>query len=365
MKSSTTWDAALDWDGVREEILERYCVGGEHASVLADEYGVNSATIARHLTSWGAQGHKGDILKYYELTGLEPPAELHPKLRRTVYDYTKVERPPPELPKKKFQSYDEAALHWSDVHFPFEDPRAVSILYQITAEVRPTTLMSQGDMLDLWQISTHRPPLETKLKMHQIDMQESLDMLLDHLDIMIGLAEPGARRVYLHGNHEDRFDRLLADLQTNMKTLALMRLPKIRDVLNLDYLLGLSENGWESHSYLEGDRTLLHDRLLCIHGYRANKYPTTAHLQQYGKSVVFGHSHRIQNFTSRDLRGTDSGWNMGCLCDLNPHWRSRPDWHQGFGVSVWKEVDGEWFFNFEQVRIHDGIAIFRDKFYKG
>ena len=182
---------------------------------------------------------------------------------------------------------------------------------------------------------------------------------------MVSLAAEGARRVYLHGNHEDRFDRLMADMQTNPKTLALMRLPKIRDVLNLDYILGLTENGWETHSYLEGDRFLLHDRLLCIHGYRANKYPTTAHLQQYGKSVVFGHSHRIQNFTSRDLRGTDGGWNMGCLCDLDPHWRSRPDWHQGFGVATWKQDDGDWYFNFEQVRIHDGVAIFRDKFYRG
>ena len=299
--TSTSWDPVLDWDEIQDEIIEKYCVFGTSIQDLADEYGVNRRTMGRHLRGWGANGHRLNPIKYYELMGLALPPEFQPKLKPVRHLYDGESRKPPALPSKKFDSFDEVTLHWSDIHYPFHDPRAVEILYQITAEMKPTSLISQGDMLDLWQISTHRPPLENKLKLHQIDMQKSLDSLLDHLEIMVSLATKGARRVYLHGNHEDRFDRLLADMQTNVKTLALMRLPKIMEVLNLDYLLGLTENGWESHSYLEGDRFLLHDRLLCIHGYRANMYPTRAHLQQYGKSVVFGHSHRIQNFTSRDL----------------------------------------------------------------
>lgn len=365
-RGPTTWDEAADWEGLRGELLEKYCIEGLSHASLSEEFGLSASSIGRHLKSWGASApDRGSPIRYYELMGLEIPPEYQPKLKPVRHEYDPKVRPAPSLPSSKFQSYDELTLHWSDVHFPFEDERAVQILYQVTSDMKPTTLVAQGDMLDLWQISNHRPPLEQKLGMHQINIQESIEQLADHLDTMVGLARKGAQRVYLHGNHEDRFDRLLADMQMNPKTLALMRIPRIREVLNLDYILGLRENGWETHSYLEGDRFLLHDRLLCIHGYRTTKYATNSHLTQYGKSVCFGHSHRIQNFTSRDLRGTDGGWNMGCLCDLDPHWRSRPDWHQGFGVVTWKQDNGDWYFNFEQVRIHDGVAIFRDKFYRG
>lgn len=365
-KTPGSWEAVADWEGLKSEILERYCINAETIDTISEWIGCHRTTVANHLKTWGCTWQdRGAPRRYYEVMGLELPPEYEPRLKPVRHEYGTSTRPAPRLPSSKFTSYDEVTLHWSDVHFPFEDPRAVQILYQVTADMKPTTLVAQGDMLDLWQISNHRPPLEKKLGMHQIDIQDSVEQLADHLDIMVGLAQEGAQRIYLHGNHEDRFDRLLADMQTNHKTLALMRIPKIQTVLNLDYILGLTENGWETHSYLEGDRFLLHDRLLCIHGYKTTKYATNSHLMQYGKSVCFGHSHRIQNFTSRDLRGTDGGWNMGCLCDLDPHWRSRPDWHQGFGVVTWKKDKDNWYFNFEQVRIHDGVAIFRDKFYRG
>jgi predicted phosphodiesterase len=360
-----------EWpSGVQDQVLQWYLIDGIASTTIQDTIGITSASIRRMLKRFGVDtsrygGDRGQAYRYYEITGQELPEEFKPRLRAVRPDYSPQQLKIVDPKIKKIESADEVSLHWSDTHFPFHDPRAISCLYQIASEVKPTTLVMQGDLIDLWQISTHRPPLETKLKMNQIDIQESINQAVNHLGIMSTMVRPGADKIYLMGNHEDRFERTLADMQLNPKTLALMRIPKIQETLNLDYILGLSDTGWDSHNYLEGDRFLLHDRLLCIHGYRANMYSAKAHLQDYGKSVIFGHSHRIQNWTSRDLRGTDAAWNMGCLCELDPHWRSRPNWHQGFAVVVWKKVDDDWFYSVEQVRVHEGVAIFRDKIYRG
>jgi predicted phosphodiesterase len=359
------WTPELD-----EEILFSYLVEGITLELIGAKIGVNQRSVGRRLKRLGVDtarygGWRGQSHKYYELLGLEVPEQYKPRLipKRPEYTPEQLKIVDPSL--KRPESYDEVSLHWSDTHFPFQDPAAIDCLYAVATDIWPTYLVMQGDLIDLWQISNHRPPLETKLKMHQIDIQEAIDQAVEHLGIMSTMGKPGAEKVLLLGNHEDRFERNLAEMQLNSKTLALMRIPKIQETLNLDYILGLSDTGWAMHNYLEGDRYLLHDRLLCIHGYRSNMYSAKSHLQDYGKSVIFGHSHRIQNWTSRDLRGTDASWNMGCLCDLDPHWRQRPNWHQGFAVVSWREVDDEWLFNVEQVRIHEGVAIFRDKIYRG
>lgn len=359
-----------DWaPGLDARILELYLLEGVGGTSIEAELGISAASIRRRLRSLGVDtswnGDRGNALLYFEIMGSEVPSEYQPGLKPARPDFSPHHIPivDPEIPKP--DSYDEVSLHWSDIHFPFQDPAAVSCLYAVAEDVRPTSLVMQGDLLDLWQISNHRPPLETKLNPNQVDLQVGIDMAVEHLGVMSTLAQPGSDKVYLYGNHEDRFERFLADMQANTKLLSLMRIPKIQEALSLDYLLGIEESGWSFHHYLENSNFLLHDRLLCIHGYRSNLYSAKAHLQDFGKSVLFGHSHRIQNWTSRDLRGTDAAWNIGCLCDLNPHWRSRPNWHQGFAVVVWKEVAGEWYFSVEQVRIHEGVAIFRDKIYRG
>lgn len=358
------WTPELD-----RQIMEWYILDGCATRTIQEQIGVDQRSIARRLKALGVdtgkKGDRGRTHRFFEIMGEDVPAQYQPRIRPARPQYEEHQIPIVDPTLKPPDSPDEVSLHWSDTHFPFHDPAAINCLYAIASDVRPTTLVMQGDLIDLWQISHHRPPLETKLLPHQIDIQESINQAVNHLGIMSTMVKPGAQKTLLFGNHEDRFERLLADMQLNTKTMSLMRLPKIQEVLSLDYILGLEETGWDGHNYLEGDRFLLHDRLLCIHGYRSNIHSAKSHLTDYGKSVIFGHSHRIQNWTSRDLRGTDAAWNMGCLCELDPHWRSRPNWHQGFAVVTWKKLNGGWLYSVEQVRIHDGVAIFRDKVYTG
>lgn len=324
---------------------------------IADTFDMSPSATMRKIDRYGMKGKQGHVELYTELYRDTVETGEAAKIRPIVIKVG------PRAAVKPLLS-DEVSLHWSDVHFPFEDPRAIEVLYQITQDVQPSILAAQGDIIDFWQISDHRPPLEAKLKPHQIDLQNNLEQTAEHLGIMSSLAKPDAEKYLTYGNHEDRWNRTLAEFQTNPRTRQLMMLPKISEVMDLDYQLGLKEAGWESFDFMGGRPKILNDRLLIIHGHKSTKWASRALLEDYGKSLLFGHSHRIQNFTKTYQAGQIAGWNIGCLCDINPHWRPHTDWAQGFAVVTWKKLGSQWFFNVDQIRIHEGVGIFRDKIYK-
>lgn len=324
---------------------------------IADAFHISPSATMRKLDKYGMKGKQGQVELYSEL--YKETVESGEAAKITPIQITIPVRAP-----VKPLSADDVSIHWSDVHFPFQDSRAVEILYQITQDIQPSILAAQGDILDFWQLSHHRPPLEVKLKPHQIDLQSNLEAAAEHLGIMSSLAQPDAPKYLPYGNHEDRWNRKLAEFQNDPRTRQLMMLPKINEVMNLDYQLGLKESGWESYEYMGGRPKILNDRLLIIHGHKSTKWASRSLLEDYGKSLIFGHSHRIQDFTKTYTTGQIAAWNIGCLCDTNPHWRPHVDWAQGFAVVTWKKLNSKWYFNVEQVRIHEGIGIYRDKIYR-
>jgi hypothetical protein len=350
-----------DWsDHELKEVARRWLVDAWTTRDIGEETGKSKSAVHRLINKMGWAGHKGDPDLYLALyADTADTDELAPKLRP-------IELNLPKVPKAHLDSVDHVSLHWGDTHFPFEDRRAIFILYQIAQMLKPSVLVCHGDVGDLWQISDHRPPIEKNLKPHQIDLQETISQMAEHLGIMESVGQKGARKIYLEGNHEERWNRTLSDIQRHPKFRHLLMIPKISEVLNLPYLLGTKDRGWEYYPYYNGgDGVLLHDRLLVMHGYKSTTWVSRQALNDYGKSAMFGHSHRIQSFTKRDLAGTDAAWNIGCLCDINPHWRQHADWAQGFAVVTWKRIDGNWLFNTEQIRIHEGRAIWRDHILKG
>jgi len=346
----------MDWTTEQDRQLGRFwLVEGKTMRAIATLTGRSKSSIDRRIEFLGWRGQQNNYQMYNSLFLDAPDEEAQLRPVRLVL-------PPRPKPKRAAPTDEGVSLHWGDVHFPFHDEAALSILYQLADKVQPTELVCHGDMVDFWQISDHRPPLEKNLKPHQIDLQESINLAAMHQAEMARIA-PSATKYYLEGNHEDRFARILTKMQMDYRLRSLMRIPQISEVMSLDYLLELDD--WETYSYTGRHKPVLKDRLLCIHGYSATVWASRATLDTYGKSVIFGHTHRIQNFTKRDLNGSISAWNIGCLCNLNPHYQQHTNWSQGFAVVTWKQVDREWLFNVEQVRIHDGRAVWRDNLIKG
>jgi hypothetical protein len=325
---------------------------------MAEDLGITKSAMFRLLKKYSLAGHQGDMDLYLRLYADTGDPAIAPKLNPVIY---KV----PKRKKTKFDSVDEISVHWGDVHVPFHDPAAIDILYQITDIMQPNVLVCHGDVTDFWQLSDHRPPFERNLRPYEINLQETIDLAARHLAQMEGLAQPDAQKIYLHGNHEDRFERLLLRIQTDTRLRHLLFIPKIAEVLDLNYLLGLQEQEWETYHYIVGNKPVLNDRLLCIHGNKSTIWSSRTLLGDYGKSLIYGHTHRIQNFTKRDLASTESAWNIGCLCSLDPHWLPQTDWAHGFAVVSWKKTSKGWLYDVDTVRIHDGVALYRDMTFKG
>lgn len=328
-----------------------YCVHGEDQIDIAEELGKSSSAMSRAASQIGIRGHKGDVERYIELYGDDVSPLLKP---------VRVNIDPVEGSSRSKTSI--TSLHWGDIHFPFEDERAVNILYQITEDLQPDELYASGDILDFWQISSHRPPSNDDLKPEDIELQNQVEQTSKHAATMIDLADPDYAE-WRMGNHEDRFARLLMEAQSNPRMRHLLHLPRVREALDLTYILGLDEQGWEVRDY-ESPATNVRDKLMLIHGNRTNKWFTRSLLNKYGVSVMTFHAHKFQNYTRRDFRGQEAGFGIGCLCSLDAFYDQFSDWHQGLAVVEWNKSPSQgWLFDVNQVRIHDGEAIFRGNHY--
>jgi hypothetical protein len=246
------------------------------------------------------------------------------------------------------------SLHYGDVHFPFQDDVALDLLYQITGVVKPNLVACHGDLLDCYSISSFAKQLQ-----HRPSLRDEIDLAVDHFETMNGLA-PKARRLFFKGNHEDRLQREIRRMATKPEALEILRLPTIESALTWPALLNLAQLNWEYHDR----RYNLFDKIILKHGNVVRKwsaYSAKEECGRYSKSGISGHTHRRGVFEHTDWNGVHAWWEHGCLCDLEPEYVEDPNWQQGFLVVTWTE-DRE-SFGVEEVRIHDGTAMFRGKLY--
>lgn len=342
----------MSWsDSEDQKLLRMRLRDSKTYRAIADDLEKSSSAVGRRAKKLGISGERGNVRLYHEMMGEEAEPHLEP-VSVEMPSYT------PSSP----DSVDKRTLHWGDTQHPFHDERALNVLYQIAEDASPDEIYAMGDHLDNWQISDFRPPDERRLDAHQIELQDSIEQVAQHLAIVEDAAQP-ERKVYLEGNHEERWSRMLRDLQKNYRFRHLMQLPKLQEALSLPHLLGVEERGWEYvHEYEQP--VVMHDVLTVLHGFKNNKWVTRSLLDQYGKSVMFGHTHRIQNFTRNDLKGQEAGWTIGCLCELRQHYGDPADYgQQGFAIVDWTDTNDGWLFDVQQIRVHDGTALWQGKTY--
>ena len=59
-------------------------------------------------------------------------------------------------------------------------------------------------------------------------------------------------------------------------------------------------------------------KLNFTHGKFVSKYHSFKHLDVYGESIMYGHTHDLQRHTKTGAGGTISSWSLGCLKDMSP-----------------------------------------------
>lgn len=220
---------------------------------------------------------------------------------------------------------------------PLHDRKAMDLVLQACAKLKPSKIILLGDMLDLAPWSTKyatSPGL-------RFTTQHSLVELFWWLSTMRATC-PEAEMIYLEGNHENRIERALKEKVDEALNIRPANELDSEPSLSIPRLLSLSDidveyKGPYGASYWLWDEVRIH------HGHvvRGNSGGTTsAILNNSSHSQIVGHIHRVESHskTIQVAHGSKiiTAMSPGCLCRLDdavPGFAGKPkNWQQGLGI---------------------------------
>jgi hypothetical protein len=267
--------------------------------------------------------------------------------------------PIPPIPKAVPQDRAITALIYGDTQFPFQDDAALNIVRQISIDVVPDVLVHIGDLVDCYSISDYdRDPRR------QFTLQDEINMARQHL-VLMRVTNPQARFHLYEGNHEDRLRRMLWRLKGTATEL--MNLDIIQRELTWPRLLGLDQLGISFYAYNGKQAGVpVLPKFSVIHGNIVRKfsgYTARGEMEKYGRSGASGHTHRLGVHYHQNHSGNYCWFETGCTCKIDPEYVQNPDWQQGCVIATFDPETGA--FSPEPVYIHNGLAVWRGKIYRG
>ena len=159
-------------------------------------------------------------------------------------------------------------------------------------------------------------------------------------------------RHFVQGNHEVWLDKFVT------------RHPYLSQYKTKN-ALRLKERGYKFHPY-NRKKCLKIGKLNFTHGKYKTKYHSQKHLEQYGESIMYGHTHDLQRHTATKAGGTISSWSLGCLKDIeaDEDWLGGrlTNWNHAFAIVDWYKGGN---FTVNVVEIVNGKATVWGKFLKG
>jgi hypothetical protein len=198
--------------------------------------------------------------------------------------------------------------------------------------IRPLNeIIILGDFADFYNINRYGRSSTIKESLHE--EIESVRFRLKQIQELF----PTAKRVFLEGNHEYRLKRYIDDNCSHLY-----------NYIDIGKLLKLEEAGFTLIPYTpDQSYAVLGTSMLARHepiGGGANSANST--VSKASSSVVFGHTHKIQEHNSVSLSGESfKGWSLGWLGDneseVFSYVKGHHQWQLGFGVLT--VTDNEWF----------------------
>jgi len=248
-------------------------------------------------------------------------------------------------------------LVYGDIHYPYQDERALNILYEYMKDYKPDAVVILGDVVDFYSIS------DWDKNPDHFDLQYELDLARDHLRKVRKIVGKQTRIYYLEGNHEARLQRYV------------YRHPELEglDVLNIKYLLDFDKykiefKGADVDYWKKDNGHLKLGNVLLMHG--DNRLNGASNSKYSGYSVkntilgatqmntIIGHVHRLSMFYHKTPTDYLVGMEAGSLCQEV----GTANWQQGF---VTFELYRGKMINPRTHHIVDGVMYDDGKVYKG
>ena len=234
----------------------------------------------------------------------------------------------------------ETLLHLCDLHIPYHDVKAVENVLKYAKDLKPNTVLLNGDILDCDSISSHVKgnlrAIEGKTLRKEYDAGERF---LDDLQ----KACPESQIVFMEGNHEYRVERWLNE---HPQAQGLMEVP---NGLNLKQRGILWIPSWSQTKIFRVGKANF------VHGLYTGKNHAEKMVNSFGCNIFYGHLHDCNSFNLVTIgdNSTKVGASLGCLCRYRQYYlKGRPtNWQQAFTKFTFRD-DG--FFDYDLVKIFKG-----------
>jgi len=236
---------------------------------------------------------------------------------------------------KKDDKYKKTVI-FGDLHVPHQDKTAVKLLLNFMDWYKPEIVIINGDLIDFGNISKFlRDPTTTPSIKEEIEeAKKVLKEVIEH--------SPKAKRYYIQGNHELRLQKYL-----------ITKAPEILELVNFEDLLEIKDKFEMVNDSLKENYIKI-GSIYVGHWDRVSKfsaYTVKNIMADRGVSIVQSHVHRMGYHCERLMDRMIEGWEIGCLCSLNPSYVVSPNWEHGFGVI--EPLAGGKFYHFQLVSIID------------
>lgn len=204
----------------------------------------------------------------------------------------------------------------SDLHFPYQDDKAIECFLREVEREKPDMVVLNGDLLDFYRLSRFTKDPSGK------DPAEEIEMCREFLHRLRNITEVPI--YYTIGNHETRLEKYILDQAPMIACL----MDNVFQVIKTDdiNIVGCS-------------RLTINDNFVFEHGTRlGSKTGLSAikELEAHYLSGATGHTHRLARYSTRKSGKRFTWLETGCLCDLSPEYMVDPDWEQGFGIVEFK-----------------------------
>lgn len=226
-------------------------------------------------------------------------------------------------------------------------------MLKVASDCQIDEVVILGDYADIYHLSSHgkHPGVLTTL----IEEIEDTNKGLDEIDKLF----PKAKKFYIQGNHEFRFERYIND-----------KCPELFGITQFDHLLLMPQRGsWRYIHYGPNQKhKILGSYLTARHEPLSSSAKATA--SKALCSLVYGHIHRIEESHIVGLDGTNHVcFSVGWLGDKSfdkifGYVKGHHQWQLGFGLVFVDEKTG--YFYHQKIHILDNYTCVVDgKLYRG
>jgi len=243
-----------------------------------------------------------------------------------------------------------------DVHRPFHNKVLWDKIMAYIGDNKNNIygIVLSGDYMDMFTLGSYNA--DSLKNLTGITLESEYDDALrglDEIDNALKDKKHSCKKVYIYGNHEDRYFREVAKGDNAKYGSALQSPIKA---------LRLREKGYEVLTNWKDDFYTLGEHLDIMHGVYCGIHTAKKHLDMTMRSVMFGHTHRVQMFRQGDSASFNIGW-LGDAKSSAYNYMPRMQklvWSNGFAEVFINDI-GDFYVN--QISIYNDCFLINGKMY--